>query len=69
MMTPDLTGAVWHKATRSDNNGGACVEVANNLSAVVAVRDSKDRQGPVLSFAPDQWADFVQGIKAGTLES
>ncbi|QOC89797.1 DUF397 domain-containing protein [Micromonospora craniellae] len=68
-MTPDLTGAVWRKSTRSDNNGGACVEVADNLPAVVAVRDSKDRQGPVLSFTTSQWTDFVQGVKAGMLDA
>ncbi|MBQ1024638.1 DUF397 domain-containing protein [Micromonospora sp. C95] len=69
MKTPDLTGAVWRKSTRSDNNGGACVEVATNLSAVVVVRDSKDRQGALLSFSADRWAGFVQGIKAGTLDA
>ncbi|MER5458118.1 DUF397 domain-containing protein [Micromonospora sp. NPDC002389] len=68
-MTPDLTNAVWRKSTRSDNNGGACVEVADNLPAVVAVRDSKDRQGPVLSFTTRQWIGFVQGVKDGTLDA
>ncbi|MEU8082931.1 DUF397 domain-containing protein [Micromonospora sp. NPDC049101] len=62
-MTPDLTNAVWRKSTRSDNNGGACVEVADNLPAVVAVRDSKDQQGPVLSFTSSAWSSFVQGLK------
>lgn len=35
----DLSRAVWRKATASYANGG-CVEVAANLSGVVAVRDS-----------------------------
>ncbi|MFI7079799.1 DUF397 domain-containing protein [Micromonospora sp. NPDC049903] len=69
MMTPDLTGAVWRKSTRSDSNGGACVEVAGNLPGVVGVRDSKDRQGPLLSFTTDQWIGFVQGVKDGTLDA
>ena len=56
----DLSRALWHKSTRS-NNGGACVEVAANLPGIVAVRDSKDRSGPVLIFAADQWAAFVRG--------
>ncbi|MGW0505170.1 DUF397 domain-containing protein [Micromonospora sp. NPDC003241] len=68
-MTPDLTGAVWRKSTRSDSNGGACVEVAGNLPGVVGVRDSKDRQGPLLSFTTDQWIGFVQGVKDGTLDA
>ncbi|MGW0502329.1 DUF397 domain-containing protein [Micromonospora sp. NPDC003241] len=56
----------WRKSTRSGSTGN-CVEVAANLPAVVAVRDSKDRQGPVLSFSTDQWAGFVRGVKGGRL--
>lgn len=63
MMTPDLTNAAWRKSTRSDSNGGACVEVAGNLPGVVGVRDSKDQQGPVLAFNPAAWSSFVQGLR------
>ena len=49
------------------NNGGACVEVADNLSSAVLVRDTKDRQGPVLTLAPQQWRAFVAGIRSGKL--
>jgi hypothetical protein len=59
----DLSRAVWRKSARS-NNGGACVEVARNLPGIVAVRDSKDRDGPVLIFAPDEWQSFIGGLKA-----
>ncbi|MGC4788424.1 DUF397 domain-containing protein [Micromonospora sp. DT178] len=55
----DLTGAQWRKSTRSSSNGGACVEVADNLPGVVAVRDSKDPAGPALTFAPAAWRAFV----------
>ncbi|SCG35402.1 protein of unknown function [Micromonospora echinaurantiaca] len=55
----DLTRAAWRKSSRSTNNGGACVEVADNLPGVVAVRDSKDPTGPVLTFAPASWRAFV----------
>jgi len=55
----DLTGAVWRKSTRTENGGNTCVEVADNLPDVVGVRDSKDRQGPVLTFTPDVWRAFV----------
>jgi hypothetical protein len=57
---PDLSGAQWRKSTRSGSNGGNCVEVAHNLAGVVAVRDSKDPAGPVLTFTPTAWAGFVR---------
>ncbi|WFE56330.1 DUF397 domain-containing protein [Micromonospora sp. WMMD712] len=55
----DMSQARWRKSTRSGNNGGACVEVADNLPGVVLVRDTKDRAGGMLTFAPDAWAGFV----------
>ncbi|WP_329106555.1 DUF397 domain-containing protein [Micromonospora sp. NBC_01699] len=55
----DLTGATWRKSTRSGTSGGECVEVADNLPGVVAVRDSKDPSGQALSFAPESWRAFV----------
>jgi hypothetical protein len=55
----DLTGAQWRKSTKSGNNGGSCVEVADNLQGVVLVRDTKDRAGGILAFAPEAWRDFV----------
>jgi hypothetical protein len=41
------------------------VEVARNLPGVVAVRDSKDPDGPKLAFTPGQWRAFAAAIKAG----
>ncbi|MFG1803654.1 DUF397 domain-containing protein [Micromonospora carbonacea] len=55
----DMSQARWRKSTRSGNNGGACVEVADNLPGVVLVRDTKDRAGGTLAFMPDAWAGFV----------
>jgi hypothetical protein len=58
----DLTGAQWRKSTRSNGNGGDCVEVAGNLPDVVGVRDSKDQQGPALAFTPTAWRAFLHTI-------
>jgi hypothetical protein len=44
----DLSEAAWRKASHSGENGGNCVELAGVVDAVVAVRDSKDPDGPVL---------------------
>ncbi|MDM4722512.1 DUF397 domain-containing protein [Micromonospora sp. WMMA1363] len=61
----NLTGAQWRKSTRSSSNGGACVEVADNLPGVVGVRDSKDPAGPALVFGPAAWQAFVTFTAAG----
>ncbi|WJK38747.1 DUF397 domain-containing protein [Solwaraspora sp. WMMA2056] len=57
----DLTSATWRKSSRSGNVGN-CVEVATNLSNLVAVRDSKDTTGPVLTFAPAHWTTFTTAL-------
>lgn len=67
MRTPDLSSAKWFKSSWSDNNGGACVEVAV-MPAGVAVRDTKDRGGPVLFFTPEEWTAFVAGTKNGEFD-
>ncbi|QXJ22576.1 DUF397 domain-containing protein [Actinomadura graeca] len=43
----DLTIAKWRRSSYSGPNGGNCVELAG-LHGVVAVRDSKVPDGPVL---------------------
>lgn len=53
----------WRKASYSDN-GGNCVEVADKAARVL-VRDTKDRTGPVLGFAPEVWRRFADRVKTG----
>jgi Domain of unknown function (DUF397) len=64
----DLTDARWRKSSRSSNNGGNCVEVARNLPGAVALRDSKDPEGPVLTFTPDEWRVFAAGVRGGEFD-
>lgn len=63
-MTTDLSAAVWRTSSYSGANGD-CVEVAGNQGDGVAVRDSKDRTGPVLLFAPGAWDAFLTSLKNG----
>ena len=61
----DLSTLVWRKSTLSVSNG--CVEVAIQADGV-AVRDSKDRSGPVLHFTRHEWEAFVGGVRAGEFD-
>lgn len=58
----------WRKASAS-NLDTCCVEVAQLPEGGVAVRDSKDPQGPVLHFTPGEWAAFATGMAAGEFDS
>jgi hypothetical protein len=70
----DLTHACWRKSSYSSGNGGACVEVAVMARAkegsgrVIAVRDSKDPDGPALIFTPAEWTTFTAGTRAGEFD-
>ena len=66
-MGHTLDNIIWRKSSYSGSNGGACVEVAGNLPGLVAVRDSKDPDGPALTFAPADWQAFTSLIKRGEL--
>jgi hypothetical protein len=61
----DLTAAAWRTSSLCDLNG--CVEVAL-LDDQVAVRDAKDRAGPVLLFTPREWTAFVAGARNGEFD-
>ncbi|MFB7468004.1 DUF397 domain-containing protein [Streptomyces sp. NPDC056224] len=57
----DLTGMLWRKSSYSGNTGGDCVEVAAQ-PCLVAVRDSKNPDGPVFTVAPEAFGAFVRSL-------
>jgi hypothetical protein len=60
-----LSAAVWRKSSYSGGtNPESCIEVADGFPGVVPVRDSKDPQGPALTFSNDAWASFVTAVRA-----
>ena len=63
-----IAGALWRKSSYSGSNGGACVEVAQNVRGVVAMRDSKNPAGFGLAFGPAQWTAFAAAIKSGEFD-
>jgi Domain of unknown function (DUF397) len=55
-----VDGIAWRKSSHSGPNGGNCVEVA--ATDEVLVRDTQDRQGPILRFAPEAWRKFADRV-------
>lgn len=58
-------GITWRKSSFSVDNH--CVEIAKLPDDGVAVRDSKDPDGPVLRFNAEAWKAFRLSITTGAL--
>ena len=56
-----MTYLNWRKSTYSLSNGN-CVEVGTG-PGMVAVRDSKDPDGPVIDVSPRAWLKFTAYVK------
>jgi hypothetical protein len=56
----------WRTARRSAGNG-ACVEVAP-AAGTILIRDSKDREGPVVRYSSDSWQAFLRAAKNGQFD-
>ncbi|MFL9682802.1 DUF397 domain-containing protein [Streptomyces sp. KL110A] len=59
-----LAGARWRKSSYSGDNGGDCIEVAD-LSGHIAVRDSKNPEGPAFLTGPAAFTAFVRAAVEG----
>ncbi|MGW4028403.1 DUF397 domain-containing protein [Streptomyces sp. NPDC004838] len=66
MEVAQLTDAHWFTSSYSNNQGGECVEAAK-LPNAIAVRDSKNPEGPAFIFESGAWTGFVSSVKAGQL--
>jgi hypothetical protein len=67
MFNDKLAHVAWRKSRHSGTED-ACVETAFLPDGDVAVRDSKDRDGPVLCYTPSEWRAFIAGVKDGEFE-
>jgi Domain of unknown function (DUF397) len=69
----DLSQAEWRTSGDSDDDG-SCVEVAfvpgskEGSEHVIAVRDSRNPDGPKLIFTPAEWDAFTAGVRDGEFD-
>lgn len=54
-----MTG--WRKSSYSNDNGGACVEVASGDK--ILVRDTTNRDAGTLAFSAGAWERFLGTIR------
>lgn len=62
------SGPYWVKSSLSFANGN-CVEVADLPDGGVGVRNSRDPDGLVLRFTPDEWSAFLGGVRNREFDS
>jgi hypothetical protein len=69
-MSEVAFSVAWHISTRSDDNGGNCVEAGPVLdgSGRVAVRHSKAPDAAVIVYTREEWDAFVGGVKEGEFD-
>ena len=61
----ELSGSEWRRSSRCAAD--SCVEVSL-AGDRVALRDSKDGNGPVLEFDRSEWAEFLAGAHHGDFD-
>jgi hypothetical protein len=64
--TSSHAALAWQKSRHS--GGAGCVEVAPLPGGGVAVRDSKDPDGPVLRYTAHEWGAFLAGVRDGEFD-
>ncbi|TYB69689.1 DUF397 domain-containing protein [Nonomuraea sp. PA05] len=57
---------MWRRSSFC-NGATACVEVAE-VEGLVALRDSKEPDGPVLLYSRLEWEAFLAGVRAGEFD-
>jgi hypothetical protein len=62
-----VAGPIWVKSSLSYANGN-CVEVSDLPGGTVGIRNSRDREGAVLRFTPDEWQAFLGGVRNGEFD-
>jgi hypothetical protein len=67
LASSTMAGSTWVKSSLSFANGN-CVEVSDQPGGTIGVRNSREREGPVLRFTPDEWQAFLGGVRNGEFD-
>jgi Domain of unknown function (DUF397) len=67
LSTSERDGLAWLKAQSSTANG-QCVEIAA-AAGNIAIRDSKDPDGPVLVYSASEFRAFLDGARNGEFDT
>lgn len=63
-----LGALAWRKSSHSSDQGGECIEIAETLHTTIAIRDSKNPAGPILTLGPATFTTFVNWTSATSAE-
>jgi hypothetical protein len=64
---PDTLTLDWTRSSFSLGNGD-CVECARTTTGNIVVRDSKDLNGPVMTFTATEWRTFISRVRHGDFD-
>jgi hypothetical protein len=67
MPASDLHDVTWRKS-RHSNSQGTCVELAGLPDGAIAVRNSRDPDGPALIYSPAEMDAFIRGARDGEFD-
>jgi Domain of unknown function (DUF397) len=66
LIASPLEGLAWHVARKCD--AGNCVRVASSSADTIVISDSKNPDGPVLTYTRAEWEAFVAGVRDGDFD-
>jgi hypothetical protein len=69
MPAAELQGARWQKSSFSGNGNNNCVEVASLPTGEIAVRNSRDPNGPTLIYTQAEVEALIQGARNGDFDN
>jgi Domain of unknown function (DUF397) len=67
LSASEREGLAWRKANSSTANG-QCVEIAS-AAGNIAIRDSKDPDGPILVYTTSEFRAFLDGARNGEFDT